>query len=149
MTGFIYIKGESLETTVRREVAEEVGIVVGKVDYFDSQTWPLPQNSLMLACTTQAMPGSDKVNLKKKALILKALLRVKEKYVFVFYVLFQLDIDTTELEEARWFTREEVTDAYNRIVRSPGLLRKNENNEFIIPPSGAIAHDLLKNWIGL
>jgi len=50
--------GESLEDTVRREIAEEVGIVVGKVEYFDSQTWPLPQNSLMLACVTKAMPGS-------------------------------------------------------------------------------------------
>jgi NADH pyrophosphatase NudC (nudix superfamily) len=59
--GFSIFSGEALEDTVRREIAEEVGIVVGKVEYFDSQTWPLPQNSLMLACTTMAMPGSVKV----------------------------------------------------------------------------------------
>jgi NADH pyrophosphatase NudC (nudix superfamily) len=62
---------------------------------------------------------------------------------------FQLDIDTAELEEARWFTREEITAAYERITGNPGLLMKNETNELIIPPSGAIAHHLLKNWIGL
>lgn len=53
--------GEDVVTTVRREIAEEVGIVVEKITYFDSQTWPLPQNSLMLAFTAVAMPGSEKV----------------------------------------------------------------------------------------
>ncbi|WP_246081609.1 NAD(+) diphosphatase [Nocardioides litoris] len=39
--------GESLEDAVRREVAEESGVVVGEVTYFGNQPWPLPQ-SLML-----------------------------------------------------------------------------------------------------
>ena len=39
--------GESLEDAVRREVLEEVGVVVGDVDYFGNQPWPLPA-SLMV-----------------------------------------------------------------------------------------------------
>ncbi|MGA8257126.1 MAG: NAD(+) diphosphatase [Nocardioides sp.] len=39
--------GESLEDAVRREVAEEVGVRVGAVEYFGNQPWPLPA-SLML-----------------------------------------------------------------------------------------------------
>lgn len=39
--------GETLEDAVRREVAEEVGVVVGEVEYFGNQPWPLPA-SLML-----------------------------------------------------------------------------------------------------
>lgn len=39
--------GESLETTIRREVAEEAGVVVEGVEYRASQAWPYPR-SLML-----------------------------------------------------------------------------------------------------
>jgi NAD+ diphosphatase len=39
--------GETLEDAVRREVFEETGVVVGDVEYFGNQPWPLPA-SLML-----------------------------------------------------------------------------------------------------
>lgn len=45
--------GECLEDAVRREVAEEVGLVVGDVDYVASQSWPFPA-SLMLGFTARA-----------------------------------------------------------------------------------------------
>ncbi|WP_250447807.1 NAD(+) diphosphatase, partial [Actinotalea sp. C106] len=45
--------GESLEAAVRREVGEEVGVVVGEVAYQGSQPWPFPA-SLMLAFTARA-----------------------------------------------------------------------------------------------
>jgi NAD+ diphosphatase len=45
--------GESLEDAVRREVAEEVGIVVGDVEYFGNQPWPLPA-SLMVGFLARA-----------------------------------------------------------------------------------------------
>jgi NAD+ diphosphatase len=41
LAGFVE-PGESLEQAVRREVREEVGVTVGAVDYFDSQSWPFP-----------------------------------------------------------------------------------------------------------
>jgi NAD+ diphosphatase len=46
--------GETLEDAVRREVAEEVGIVVGEVAYFGNQPWPLPA-SLMVGFQARAL----------------------------------------------------------------------------------------------
>lgn len=45
--------GETLEDAVRREVLEESGIVVGEVEYFGNQPWPLPA-SLMLGMVGRA-----------------------------------------------------------------------------------------------
>jgi len=49
----------------------------------------------------------------------------------------QLTIDTTELDEADWFTREEVTAA----------MAGKEDARFIAPPPHAIAHHLLDWWL--
>lgn len=46
--------GETVEAAVRREVAEETGIVVGDVHYVSSQPWPFPA-SLMLGCHGAAL----------------------------------------------------------------------------------------------
>ncbi|MFT4264250.1 MAG: NAD(+) diphosphatase [Nocardioides sp.] len=46
--------GETLEDTVRREVAEEAGVRVGEVRYVGNQPWPLP-SSLMLGFTGVAL----------------------------------------------------------------------------------------------
>lgn len=45
--------GETVEEAVRREVAEESGIVVGDVRYVTSQPWPFPA-SLMIGCVGMA-----------------------------------------------------------------------------------------------
>ncbi len=50
--------GESLEQTVRREVAEEVGVTVDQIRYFGSQPWPMPR-SLMVGFTAQAAPDAS------------------------------------------------------------------------------------------
>lgn len=52
LAGFVE-PGESLEAAVRREVAEEVGIVVGEVHYLGSQPWPFP-SSLMVGFEASA-----------------------------------------------------------------------------------------------
>ena len=39
---------------MRREVAEESGVAVGKVQYLASQPWPFPA-SLMLGCRAEAL----------------------------------------------------------------------------------------------
>ena len=50
----------------------------------------------------------------------------------------ELAIDRTEIEEARWFTREEIAEAMAKGRESPGL---------IPPPPQAIAHHLLRWWL--
>lgn len=52
LAGFVE-PGESAEQAVRREVMEEAGIRVGRVDYVGSQPWPLPA-SLMLGYVGRA-----------------------------------------------------------------------------------------------
>ena len=49
-----------------------------------------------------------------------------------------LTIDTTELEDARWFTREEVRDA----------IANSETASFQPPPRTAIARTLMEHWLG-
>ena len=53
--------GESLEDACRREVFEESGIKVGRVDYHSSQTWPSP-TSLMLGCVAHALSEEVRVD---------------------------------------------------------------------------------------
>ncbi len=46
LAGFIE-PGESVEAAVRREVMEEVGVEVGRVSFFKSQSWPFPHSLMM------------------------------------------------------------------------------------------------------
>lgn len=52
LAGFVE-PGETVEAAVRREVAEETGIAIGRVRYHASQPWPFPA-SLMLGCLAEA-----------------------------------------------------------------------------------------------
>ena len=50
----------------------------------------------------------------------------------------ELTIDTTEIEDARWFTRDDVAEA---------LGKGPDSTSFLAPPSQAIARDLLHWWL--
>lgn len=53
LAGFVE-PGEDMRSAVRRETREEIGIEIGRVDFFGSQPWPFP-HSLMMACIAEAL----------------------------------------------------------------------------------------------
>jgi len=77
LAGFVEA-GESAEMTVLREMHEEAGVVVDRLDYLGSQPWPFPA-SLMLGYHARLAAGSPEAR-----------------------------PDGTEITEVRWFTREEM-----------------------------------------
>ncbi|MGO1590355.1 MAG: NAD(+) diphosphatase [Ancrocorticia sp.] len=97
--------GESLEAAVRREVYEEAHIAVGEVRYFGSQPWPFPR-SLMLAF--------DGWTEARPA---------------------DIAVDGKEMADARFFSREELTDA----LRS---------QQIQLPSPTSVAASLIQTWLG-
>ena len=63
-----YLSGECIEDTCRREVQEESGVKVGKVDYHSSQPWPFPA-TLMLGCIAHARTEEITVRAHKYLLV--------------------------------------------------------------------------------
>jgi len=120
IAGFLDV-GETIEDCVRREVAEEVGIEVeDDIKYNCSQHWPFPSGSLMIGCQAVAVGGLPTPDPCK-----------------------------LELEDARWFSREEVAQAVRRIDHNPRLRvgRNNNPEEIFIAPRGAIAYSLITSWL--
>ncbi|XP_060710247.1 nucleoside diphosphate-linked moiety X motif 13 [Hemiscyllium ocellatum] len=114
LAGFCDI-GETVEDSVQREVAEEVGLNVSSLEYSASQHWPFPNSSLMIACHAMVQPGQN-----------------------------EIDLNHSELEDARWFDAKKLTEALKR-KRMP---TKKEMGDvpFWIPPPWAVAHQLIKEW---
>ncbi|MFC0002547.1 NAD(+) diphosphatase [Micromonospora siamensis] len=65
LAGFVEV-GESLEDAVRREVAEEAGVVVGDVAYQGSQAWPFPAG---LMVGFRATAESDRIEVDGEELL--------------------------------------------------------------------------------
>jgi NAD+ diphosphatase len=100
LAGFVE-PGESLEEAVAREVGEEAGVRVGRVDYHSSQPWPFPA-SIMLGFYAEAV--SEEVT-----------------------------IDPNELEDARWFSRDEILNP--------------QAHGFALPRLDSIARRLIEDWV--
>lgn len=82
LAGFVE-PGEPLEHAVVREIAEEAGILVDRVEYCGSQPWPMPA-SLMLGFRARLAPGVDPSSARP---------------------------DGEEILELRWLSRDEVRNA--------------------------------------
>ncbi|XP_077958836.1 NAD(P)H pyrophosphatase NUDT13, mitochondrial isoform X2 [Gasterosteus aculeatus] len=106
--------GETVEETLSREVAEEVGLEVLNVSYSSSQHWPFPHSSFMMGFHASVSPTYT-----------------------------QVSVDHTELEDARWFSLEEITSALQ--VKAP-LSRGKPAAGFWLPPKHAIANHLITEW---
>jgi NAD+ diphosphatase len=100
IAGFVE-PGESLEDAVRREVAEETGVRVGRARYHSSQPWPFP-SSIMLGFMAEAL---------------------SEDIVLV----------DSELEDARWFTRDEIA-------------ARARSGQRALPAELSIAFRLVTDW---
>jgi NADH pyrophosphatase NudC (nudix superfamily) len=125
IAGFVDM-GESVEECVRREVAEEAGVQVeaGSVEVMDSDHWPFPAGSLMVGCIAKVDPDA-----------------------------LSPDPSPEEVEEARWFTVQELLDAFNAVNRDPGLRlksamskKKDEETKFV-PPRQTLSHQLIRAWL--
>jgi NAD+ diphosphatase len=119
LAGFLE-PAESVEEAVRREVWEESGIHVGRVVVHSTQPWPYPAN-LMIGAIGQALPDGETISLGNDA----------------------------ELEDARWFTNEEVRQALR--VGTSGIGEDSgpeyKEGDLRLPPATAIAHQLLNGVV--
>lgn len=86
LAGFVE-PGESLEAAVVREIAEETGLAVDRVEYLGSQPWPFPA-SLMLAFRARVVDGAPVAPVP----------------------------DGEEIVELRWFDRDELREALGRVA---------------------------------
>ena len=107
---------ESIEEAVRREVYEESGILVGRVVIHSTQPWPYPAN-LMIGAVGQAIPEGETIDLG----------------------------NDPELDDARWFSFDEVREALRVGTSGLGEEAGPEYKEggLRLPPSTAIAHQLM------
>jgi len=99
--------GESLEQAVAREVGEEAGLDAGDIRYVASQPWPFPR-SLMVAFTARALDPDA-----------------------------PLDPDVTEMQDVRWFSRDQVAAAVGG----------SDDGPLLLPPSVSVARLLLERWV--
>jgi NAD+ diphosphatase len=101
LAGFVE-PGESLEDAVRREVAEEAGVIVDEVRYHSSQPWPMPA-SLMVGFMATAV--SRRIDRRDK-----------------------------ELEDARWFTPQQIVDGI-------------ADGTFLPSMALSVSYHLLAHWL--
>lgn len=121
---------ESVQDAVRREVWEESGVVVGDVELFASQPWPIGRSGcceLMIGCISYAK--SENICISKAELGI--------------------------VEDMRWFTADEVSkllldekSSQFPFPVSPSRITDTKDlSKIYIPGTYAIAHHLLREFV--
>lgn len=128
LAGFVE-PGESLEEAVRREVWEESGVSIGRVMLVSSQPWPFP-GGLMIGAIAVGKQGEEDIHLGHDP----------------------------ELEHAKWFTREEISEALRHGVLGLGRqmlevgkdkrAQRERDGKMWVPPPTAIANRLITQALG-
>ncbi|KFM25303.1 Nudix hydrolase 19, chloroplastic [Auxenochlorella protothecoides] len=119
LSGFVD-QGESIEEAVLREVAEEAGLKLARVEILGSQPWPIGRGGsceLMIGCVAKATSND-------------------------------IDMDAAEMAIVQWLPREDVRKALKNSGSAASPLNggNGAGMPFFLPPPYAIAHHLLKSW---
>ncbi|KAE8150095.1 NUDIX hydrolase domain-like protein [Aspergillus avenaceus] len=122
LAGFIE-PAESVEDAVRREVWEEAGVTLSRVIIHSSQPWPYPANLMIGAIAQVSDPAHETINLSHDP----------------------------ELEDAKWFSIEEVEEALKVGTSALGDGPSAEYKEggLRLPPPTAIANQLIQSAVSM
>jgi len=130
LAGFAEI-GESMEECVVREVHEESGVILDRssLQFFASQPWPFPR-SLMVGFTAIASASADR-NTNNE--------------------LPKIKIDEKEMEDVRWFSKDEVkyalTGDKEENEEKKNWETRNQISNLSIPGRASLAYKMLSSWI--
>jgi NAD+ diphosphatase len=113
LAGFVEA-GESLESAVCREIAEESGLAVENPRYLGSQPWPFPQ-SMMLGFSARVAAGADPNDLRP---------------------------DGEEIVDLRWVSREQLREeAGTLLLPGPSSIARHLIDLWLVADGGANIDD--------
>ena len=122
LAGFVEV-GETLEQCCVRETLEESGVLVdmSSVRFVASQPWPFPR-SLMVGFHANAHMMEDDT-------------------------LPEIVIDSKEMEDVRWFSREYVAARLDGGSTALGFQPNEQQQDFHIPGKASLARLLITRWV--
>lgn len=124
LSGFID-QCEAIEEAVRRELAEEARVSVEDVQVVGTQPWPIGRYGsceLMLGCMARARS-------------------------------YEVFVNPQEIEDVQWYGRAELQEAIRaydvpQVTLAEAQAHSMSKVGFFIPPAFAVAHHLIKLWVG-
>jgi NAD+ diphosphatase len=129
ISGFVE-HGESAENAAMRETHEETAVVCtpGSAQLVASQPWPCGRGNhceLMLGVFARAVAGGETIDCGAGGALMAGGAQ-----------------GVAELQDARWFSREEARTMLERSVKKSWAA-----GELLVPPPLAIAHALISRWV--
>lgn len=118
LSGFVE-PGESIETAARREVYEETGVRIDRVQIHSSQPWPYP-STMLIGAMGQCVDGGEDITYPE-----------------------------TELAEAKWFELSQVEHALNHGANPMWEAPIKGYVGPRVPPSQLMAHQVLRAVVRL
>ena len=133
LSGFIE-QCETIQEAVRREVYEESGIKVGKVELFDSQPWPIGRGGgceLMIGAITHSTDDRIEITVGEKDIV--------------------ADVRWFGRDDIQRFLEESSSSSVSRRLRNPDQKPQQvtslDDVQVYVPGKYAIAHHLMKEFV--